>query len=281
MSARKRPQGPEATPIPLPPADVAFKGGAALKEIKPLLDLLPASEHAARNLPVTVAAQAVIAVAQRITGKGGEEEYRRFKLLPKELFDIQRVDFLERVAWATLHVAIQADAARGAASMAKLPRALVDDAKAIEERMQKCCEYYFDDDPVLGPRLALLRPGSSYEDLASDLVGYHEIYLAKFEVVRQDAKHFRESDLTLAPKRAEEIFTRLGEAMTPEALASVTLLDRVWTLLSRIYTDVARTGSWINRFHEDPLAGYPSLFDISRASSSEKKEAPPPVEKPA
>src|SRR5262249_34700596 len=154
----------------------------------------------------------------------------------------------------------QADKARGNASEAMLPADLVQLATGIEGRMQKCCEYYFADDPALGPEIARLRAGSGYRDLAGDLMGYAAIYRDKLDVVKHDKKHSRATALGDAVKTGEAILKALADSMGPDLKEASDLLARAWTLLLAIYAEVSATGRWLERSETGVDALYPSLF---------------------
>lgn len=73
--------------------------------------------------------------------------------------------------------------------------------------------------------------------------------------------------------------------MTPEAKAASLNLARAWTLLHRVYEDVAATGRWLHRNEPQQQAElFPSLIAASRPSprrapgGETPSPAPAPVE---
>jgi len=193
--------------------------------------------------------------------------YPRFLRLPREEFDIARVDELEEVAWAAWYAAQQANNVRTLMSNAKLPALLVERATEIEGRMQRLCEYHLGDHAELGRVLTRLRAGHGYRDLAGDLLGYADIYRTQHDLLSRDAKYYRATDLHDATHIAEEMLMALGAAAGSEGRKVTEDLARAWTLLVMVYEDVSRTGLWLMR-HE-PEAGqrsmFPSLFVAGRS----------------
>jgi len=230
---------------------------------------LRAEELLPTNLNVHAAAIVALGVAQHTTAAPVR---RLFELLPRELFDISHLDDLETLALACWHAANELEALKASESRAKLPADLVEQARQLESRMQRCCEYHLGDDPVYGPKLAVLRAGSGYGDLASDLAGYAEIEQAHHELLNGDRKYYRATDAADALRLSMQILRLLGEAMTKEQKAAGDDLQRRWTLLSRGYEEVAVTGRWLERSNPAVDRLYPSLIAVSRRPSKRAGE---------
>ena len=141
--------------------------------------------------------------------------------------------------------------------------------------MQKCCEYYFADDPVLADELARLRPGTGHRDLAGDLIGYADIYESRFEIVSQDMKYYRPTDLADARKIAKQIVDLLSASLTTEARAAAADQVRAWTLLRQVYGEVRAAGLFIERHDPTSVERYPSLYAATRAPATHTKKAAP------
>jgi hypothetical protein len=202
----------------------------------------------------------------------------RLASLPASEFDLSRVERLDTAVWATWYAVQEARTSRGTASKATLPAALVQRALEIEGRMQALCEYHFSADPELGPKVALLRPGSGYRDLASDLIGYAGIYELRPAEVAADKRHYRATDLADAVSTAEEILSSLGAGGSKESRERAADLSRSWTLLVEVYNDVAPTLRWLFRNDTSLRDTVPeSLFTAGRSTRHPKGKKKTPT----
>ena len=254
------------------------RGQAAYDAIQPLLATLDDDELMPINIDMGAAAIGAIGAAERAREP---TLLARFQSLPASELDPEQIALLVTLGWATLHVVMRTQQARGQ-SRTMLPPALVESAVELETRMRVCCEYHLGDHPEVASELARLRPGQGYRDLAGDLLGYAEIYRRYREVLSLDVKHYRDTDEPEAVHTAEEIYLLLGEVATAEPQITSIEARRVWTLLVRTYDDVAATGRWLLR--REPSRAerlFPSLFTLGRPSRRGSPGEPEPVIEPA
>jgi hypothetical protein len=254
------------------------RGKAAFDSLLPRYKAMSADSLATLNADAALAAVAAIGVAARVNAP---EWIARFKSLPATEFDSSLVEQLPTIAWACWYAATEDHKGRALATDAKLPADLVQKSVTTEARMQACCEYYFNDHPEIGPYLAMLRAGTGYQDIASDLLGYAGIYREHYDTISGDKKHFRATDADEAVHIAEEMLAILGGRLSPEARLAADYLARAWTLLLDTYNEVATTGRWLLR--RDPQADktFPSLFSMVRTRHSRGKNKPDPTPAPA
>lgn len=254
-----------------------IQGKAAFDSLLPRYKAMSAETLATVNADASLAAVAALGVAARANAPA---LLAQFKSLPATEFDSANVEQLPTIAWACWYAATEDQKSRALATDAKLPAELVQKAVATEARMQACCEYYFNDHPEIGPYVAVLRGGTGYQDIASDLLGYASIYRDHYDTLSADKKHFRATDADDAVHLAEEMLSILGARLSPEARLAADYLARAWTLLLDTYEDVATTGRWLLR--RDPQADklFPSLYTLARTRQGgrgRKKPEPTPT----
>lgn len=190
------------------------------------------------------------------------------------LFLMTTLEDLKTAALAALYAFNQAEMAGSYATDAMVPATLVAQASAVEKRMQARCEYAFANDPTVKPLLDMLRPGTGYNDLANDLLGYASIYESKkAQIVATNDPNYRATDLADAKSYAGQLLACLTSSMTPKAKVAYDQLQRLWTLLAAIYAEVQATGLFILRFDPQRHARFPSMTSIARATRSKKKAA--------
>ncbi|MCU0682129.1 MAG: hypothetical protein MUF34_07730 [Polyangiaceae bacterium] len=268
-------------PAPAPAYDLAA-GEKALAQMKPLLLALSNEEVETPRLDLELAAMAALNVARIVHDPSLVE---RFRLLPEGEFDRASIDRLEPLAWAAWQAHRAHQIASVSTSGAVVPVALVEAATELEKRMQRCVEYHLADHPEAAAKVAFLRAGSGYRDLAGDLMGYAELYRAYADELTHDRKQYRESDADEAVRLATQLFETL--ALAPGGLGqAVSLRDRAWTLLSQCYEEVAAAGRWLLRHEPKVDSLFPSLHAAGRSPqvrsrSGKTPESPPTVPPPA
>jgi hypothetical protein len=187
-------------------------------------------------------------------------------------FRFANVDDLRDVSFLVTYAIAQAETAGVFATDKKVPLALIEEAAALEARMQELCEYKFKRDPEIAPLLTALSAGTGHRDLAGDLVGYSDIYEKKSAEVASDTTNYRPTDLADARRLAGEILAHLSASMTPKAREAYDLLRRAWTLLFGIYTEVQRLGLCLFHYDERRNKLFPSLYAASRPGRPRKKK---------
>jgi len=168
-------------------------------------------------------------------------------------------------------------------SNAVVPAEIIQKSQETRARMLRLLEYHFDTDVEILPRLAYIRSGSGYLDLANDLQGLAAIYgmPGVLEQVESDRKQYRKGDPKQADLLASSLMTALGVSGTPQAEGWSGLAQRSWTMLFKAYSEVQAAGSFLFRNEEDVTATYPSLVTVARASRTttpSRSEEPEQVE---
>lgn len=256
-------------------------GERALAEIRTHLVALEPHEVETPNVDLELAALAALNVARLVHEPSLLE---RLRSMPAAEFDHEQLGRLEPLAWAAWYAHRVHQIASQSATSAVVPVALAEAATELERRMQRCVEYHLADHAAAAPKVAFLRAGNGYRDLAGDLMGYAELYRAYVEELRHDRKQYREGDADEAERLAKQLFETLALAQGGAGQAA-SLRDRAWTLLSRCYDEVATAGRWLLR-HEANVAELFPLLQVagrSRASRSKAGKAtePAPAEEPA
>jgi hypothetical protein len=149
--------------------------------------------------------------------------------------------------------------------------------------MQTTLEHWVGDDAELGPRLAYLRQGSGYQDVANDLQVLSAIY-QRDEVrglLERDIKHYRPTDVGEATRLAGVIFRGFGLGHEGEVERWTGLFQRATTLLLRAYDEHRFHGQYAFRGQEDVTATYPSLYALLRSAPSRRAPADEPVDEDA
>lgn len=185
--------------------------------------------------------------------------------------DLASLDRLGDLALIQLHTYRLADAAGAFASTARIPAALDKESAEVEARIQKVCEHFFADHPVIGRVLRRLSPGTGFRDRAYDLLGYADIYEAEHAVVSRDPLYYRKTDVADARRLAGQILGQLGAAMSPQARSAFDLFQRVWTLLEVTYLEVRAVGLCLLRHDPRREERFPSLYVVGRPGQGRRK----------
>ena len=232
--------------------------------------------------PIRVDIQAAAAVAHSIALRDGAPERRAaFERLGKAgVFDMQWLDSLAELSLATWHTRQQQQLSSGVASGATIPVNVVEEASALRSRMLRVLEYYFGDDPTIGPKLSVVRAGTGYQDLANDLEMTADLYEEDSlkAVITRDPMYYRAEDSARARALSSAIFGALGLGSDGQAKRLAESSQRAWTLLSRTYDKLRLAGQYVFADREDVAASYPSLIAFVRASATRRAadpDAPP------
>ena len=244
---------------------------ARLEVLRPHLDAFTPEQILTPRLDLRAAALAALAVHAFVTQ--AEPIHTRFKQQHTiGEFELENLGHLKDSAFIVLYAHAQAEAAGAFATSAKVPADLLTEGMQIEARMQELCEYHFKRDPEIKQQLDFLRPGSGHEDLAGDLLGYADIYAARPKEVAADKNNYRDTDLADARRVAGEIFSHLAAARSPKARDAYDLLQRAWTWLLRVYTEVQEVGRCLLRYDPQREERFPSLYAAGRAGRPRKKK---------
>jgi hypothetical protein len=256
---------------PRPPAYDPTAAAAYLKAYRPRLDAISAADLLVPRLDVRAAALAALGVYAFITQADAlQARFQKQHSLGE--FDIATIEALKAAAFLVFFTHAQAETAGAFATDAKVPASLIQEGLELEGRMQELCEYRFKRDPQVAPLLALLRPGTSYRDLAGDLLGYADIYEMSPAKVASDTTNYHATDVADARRVAGDILAHLATAMTPKAKEAYTLMQRAWTLLVQVYFEVQEVGKCLLRRDPKRDDWFPSLYAAGRAPRSQGKK---------
>ncbi|MEP7126204.1 MAG: hypothetical protein ABJE95_35050, partial [Byssovorax sp.] len=221
------------------------------------------------RLDVDAAARALLSVHATATQAPGL--YAQFKHLhASEQLDIASVDELKDLSFVVMFAYREATESGAFKSNAKIPEVLDIASAAVEAEMQSVCEHNLGDDPEHGPVIDQLRPGTAYLDRANDLLGYAKIYEAKPDIVSKDTK-YKPTHVADARRLAGEIIAALSAAMTPQAREWYDVLQRAWTLVTRMYFEVQEAGTFLLRYDPRRDERFPSLYAVARGGGPKKK----------
>ena len=265
-----------------PPAYDPVAAKALLASFAAHLDALAPAELETPRLDVPAAALAALGAYAFVTQVGPIKQ-RFEQLATAGEIDLANLEHLRTAAFVALYTHAQAEAEGAFATEATVPPEVIKQAKAVEARMQALCEYKFKSDPEIAPLLALLRPGISHRDLATDLIGYADIYEMRSAEVASDATNYLATDLADARTKAGEILSHLAASMSPKARDTYDQLRRAWTMLYRIYYEVREIGLFLLRYDADRAQRLPTLFTaggMGRARKTKKQDpggATPPT----
>jgi hypothetical protein len=280
---RKPTFGKARAPLAKPgaPAYDPAAGEKALAEVGPHLMALEPHEVETPNVDLELAALAALNVARLVHEPSLRE---RFRSMPAAEFDREQLGRLEPLAWAAWYAHRAHQIASQSASAAVVPVALAEAATELERRMQRCVEYHLADHPAAAAKVAFLRSGQGYRDLAGDLMGYAELYREYVDELRHDRKQYREGDADEAEGLAKQLFEALARAQGGAGQAA-SLRDRAWTLLSQGYAEVAAAGRWLLRREPEVDRLFPLLHVAARSRPARgragKAPEPAPADEPA
>lgn len=157
-------------------------------------------------------------------------------------------------------------------SGATIPVNVVEEASALKARTLRVLEYYFGDHPTVGPKLSVVRAGTGYQDLATDLEVVADLYEdASLKATNsRDPMYYHAEDSARARRLASAIFEALGLGSDGQAKGLAEWGQRAWTLLSRTYDELRLAGQYTFADQEDVAASYPSLVAFVRASAAQR-----------
>ncbi len=251
---------------PITPDDVDAK--AAFTAVQPVALALAKDKVQNPNTTVDAAIIAALAVGRKANAAPLRA---RFESLPKKEFDIASLDNLELYGRSCWYALTQGLAASAQSTEAKLSVALVEKATGTRARMIKTLEYHYEPDTSVGREVTDIRLDSGYRDLARDLGRLAVVYRAEHDDLKDDKKHYRASDATLAATLSQEIVNELGAATSAEQKRWTEMVARTWTLLKTAYDNVAATGAWLLR-NEGGGEMFVSLIAAGRVGRGKAKK---------
>jgi hypothetical protein len=259
-----------------PPAYDRVQAEQALERLRPrLLGLRGDQLKQARGVQLDTAALAALNVYALCTQVDAIGD-RLNALASVGEFQLSNIDELMSLAFVVLLLLEEADTDSVYATTAKVSASLYTQALELEARMQELCEYVFRRDEEIAPMLAHLRPGSGYADLARDLLGYARIYEMRPQEVARDGVNYRESDPQDARRIAGEIRAQLSASLSSRGKTTRDLLERSWTALLDVYSEVREACLYLLRHDASRDAWIPSLFAISRGGGAPRRSPAEP-----
>ena len=286
LSPAAKPHAPGADPLAVAPPAVAsvaaslaaFVPAAAtydavlakilVETYRPRLAAIDPERIITPRLDIDVASGVLLSVHATATQAPGL--YAQLEQLhAAKVLDLASVDDLKDVTFVLMYAAREATEAGAFKSTAKISEALDKDSAALEVEMQRVTEHNLSDHPDQGVVLAQLRPGTSYLDRANDLLGYAKIYEAAPGIVSKDTK-YKPTHVADARRLAGEILASLSAAMTPKAREWYDLLQRTWTLATKMYFEVQEAGTFLLRYDPRREERFPSLYAAARGGGPKK-----------
>jgi hypothetical protein len=276
QTSRKKPARPDPPAAPgeddEPHYDAAI-AAAAFTKLEPRLSALPAEQIATPNADIPTVVSRLLKIA---AAAADPPERARFAELPE--FDSANVDDLESAAWALWHARVEYLAAAAGTTVATLPPDLVQEGTDTRSRMMHVLGYHFAKNAKVMLELDAIRQGAGYLDLAMDLSRLARLYHGHKATLNHDRSHYRAGDQRRALELSKRITTAIRAAENPAA-AWADKQARAWTLLRRIYEEVAAGGRFLHR-HTDAATAFPPLNALQprRSRRAEKPEEPAPGE---
>lgn len=228
--------------------------------------------NAAQLQPVRVDLQLTSAIVYSVATRDntGNRRARLALVAQGGSFDITLLDRLPLMALAAWHTRRQQIEAVDAASNARVAEVTLKEAQAARSRMLRVLTYYFEDHVEYSKRIAAIRAGSGYLDLANDLLSVADFYEVPDvnAIVSIDPVYYRADDPALARQLAQQLFCGLGLAAEGEAARWTDMAQRAWTLMSQNYETLRAAGRLVFRNDEDVDDSYPSLIAAVRAPAT-------------
>lgn len=253
---------------------------AAFRALQPELDAIPLAGLDPLKLDLQAAAVHALGVAEMLA----EAEIRAkiVAMAKVSALNLQRVDQLEKAAWATWFVRHQLLRASAMHSEATLPTAIVEQGFELRGRMLKTLEYHLDGDAEAMAQIVHIRSGSGHLDLADDLSSVASMYHQHHDGIRHDKKNFRETDARDAQGLSAQILRLLGATTTPEQTLWKNYQLRAAKLLFQSYDEAMRVGRFLF-FYDDPEGRFPTLFAATRSPASPPRgeKSPPAADPPS
>ena len=267
MTKKKETVQPE--PLDVGAAEQAFE------QLEPDLMGLDASQLQPVRVDLQLSAAVAYSVATR--DSAGDRRAKLALVAQSGVFDLAVLDRLPLIALAAWHVRrMQMEAMQGA-SGARVPEATLKDAQQTRGRMLRVLTHYYEDHPDYGKKIAAIRAGTGYLDLANDLISLAELYEVPEvkDLISRDPMYYRTDDPQHARDLAQQLFSSLGLASEGEVAHWTDLAQRAWTMLSHNYEALRAAGRLVFRNQEDVDTTYPSLVAAVRAPATRVKPTPP------
>jgi hypothetical protein len=195
----------------------------------------------------------------------------RFGSLGPKAFDISILDQLGPTAKAVIHSRIALREQTAVTNDAKLPLDLAEKAFKVREAMLDLAAYHLKSDPPGAARVADIRLGTGYFDLARDLERLANLYEEKRPILSKDP-YFDAGHIQQARELVKQIRAELGAGEATRQNEALDDASRAWTVFVQTYEEIAAAGRFLWR-KEGGDEMFPSLFafKVSRSRPSAKQ----------
>lgn len=257
------------------PSEKEFR--KAFESLEPELLEIPEQDLTRPKTGVRQCAVGVLGVAKVATGPAWKPELK--KLAKTGFWDLKYLEKLTPSAQALWFVRHNLDQINALASGAKLSAQLVKEATELRARMRHVCEFCLVDTPSAQGKLAYLRQGSGFGDLADDLFGYASLYNEYEELITKLPIHYVKGDEDLAEILGEKILAGLGLVENKKTEQWANLQRRAFTLMSTCYNEVRAAALFLGRNDPNAPLLFPALYSLGRRGrNSRGKEEQEPEE---
>ena len=217
---------------------------ARLEALRPALDAIPADALKSPLGPLMTMVVGALSLLEHARVP------TRFMLLSKlhpDVFDPNTLPRLEATAALLSELAVAAEQEAAQATSAKVNAATIEKASLIKGRLQRVLEYQLTDE-VSVRELDGIRPGTSYKDLATDLVRLAVLAENHPAEIAGD-RHFVATDPADARTLADAILADLGTSLAGLEAESDDTRARAVTLLINDYAELLAALNFVGR-HE-------------------------------
>ncbi|MCS6901535.1 MAG: hypothetical protein RMJ98_17600 [Myxococcales bacterium] len=226
------------------------------------------------NVDLQVASTIALGVVRHVRGNkrllAGFKKLAETRLFPAAC--LKDTEDAARAAWYVRHQFLLFT------NLDQPPGELAREGFALRARMLRVIEYNLEDDADIAAKVAMIRQGGGYLDLANDLVAVAEIYKARKKELALDRKHYLPKDSETAEVLASRLIAHLGTAERKKTDWSE-MQGRCWTLLQHAYEQLRRGGIFLT-WNTEEERHFPSLVAASRSQtpSAGKPQPSPPSE---
>jgi hypothetical protein len=277
MGTKKKPTPSPAPKLPDPPQETNTQIAEFEKSYERVEARAKALEKNAlllANVDIQVAATVALGVARHV--RGSKRLLAGFKKLAETgLFPAACLEDTEdtaRAAWYARHQFLLFT------SLDQPPGELARDGFALRARMLRVIEYNLEEDADVVARVATIRQGGGYLDLANDLVAIAGIYKTRKKELSLDRKRYAPEDSKSAEAIAARLLAHLGTADRKKT-DWAEMQGRCWTLLQGAYDQLRRGGLFLT-WNTEEERHFPSLIAASRSQTppAGKPQPSPPSE---
>jgi hypothetical protein len=260
-----------------PSVRTANESRLAFERVLPELKKLTDRDMSKVTTDVTTGAKIVLAAERSV--RAYESEIR--KALPSH--ELKALDLLRDVGLAALY----ADAMAVEEKVDGKIGPLVEEANALKRSLLVDAEALANHGHLEAARIAEIRAGAGYEDLARDLIALSELFRAKWSDI-EDKTLVKEAALDRAAALGTELIDALGDkhVVTPKTgdeLDAFEARARAYSLMVNTYGEVREILRFVRRKEGDANEIAPSIFADrgGRPRRGATSETTPPAAPPA